>query len=63
MSTQACERGLELLDIAFKELQQIPPDIGPSAGKRGKSPALVEDDANLRSWSWQVKSNYGETFG
>jgi hypothetical protein len=63
MSAQACERGLELLDIACKELQQIPPDIGPSAGKRGKSPALVEDDANLRSWSWQVKSNCGETFG
>jgi hypothetical protein len=57
MSAQACQRGLELLDIACKELQQIPPDIGPSAGKRGESPRLVEDDATVRSWSWQVKSN------
>jgi hypothetical protein len=62
MSAQACERGLELLDAACKELQQIPPDIGPSARKRGKSPASVEDDANLGSWSWQVKSNCGKAF-
>jgi hypothetical protein len=62
MSARACERGLELLDTACKELQQIPPDIGPSATKRGKSPASVEEDANLGSWSWQVKSNCGKTF-
>jgi hypothetical protein len=53
---------LELLDTACKELQQITPDIGPSARKRGKSSASVEEDANLGSWSWQVKSNCGKTF-
>jgi hypothetical protein len=62
MSAQACARGLELLDTACKELQHIPPDIGPSARKRGKSPATEEDDENLGSRSWQVKSNCGEAF-
>jgi hypothetical protein len=51
MSGQACERGLEGLDALCKELQQIPPDIGPSARKKGKSPEVI-DDANLGSWSW-----------
>jgi hypothetical protein len=62
MSAQACERGLELLDIACKELQQITPDVGPTAGRRGESPATEEDDANLGSRSWQVKSKCGEAF-
>jgi hypothetical protein len=61
MSARACERGLELLDTACKELQQIPPDIGPSARKRGKSPASVEEDANLGGSSWQVSSNWEKT--
>jgi hypothetical protein len=62
MSGQACERGLEGLDALCKELQQIPPDIGPSARKKGKSPATAVDDANLGSWSWQVQPNCVEAF-
>jgi hypothetical protein len=33
-----------------KELQQIPPDIGPSARKKGKSLAVVVDDTNLGAY-------------
>jgi hypothetical protein len=62
MSGQACERALEGLDALCKELQQIPPDIGPSSRKKGKSHASVVDDGNLGSWSWQVSKNCGETF-
>jgi hypothetical protein len=36
----------------YAKLQQIPPDIGPSATKKGKSPATVVDGTNLGSWSW-----------
>jgi hypothetical protein len=61
MSDRACERGLELLDTACKELQRIPPDIGPSARKWGKSPASVEDDANLGGFNWQVTSDWEKT--
>jgi hypothetical protein len=61
MSGQACERALEGLEALCKELQQIPPDIGPSSRKKGKSPASVVDDGNLGSWSCQVsKKMWGD---
>jgi hypothetical protein len=59
MLDQVCERGLEGLDTLCKDLQQIPPEIGPSATKKGKSLTTVVDETNLGSWSWQVQLNCG----